>query len=56
MKLRVCFEIDGLAAVDLIGRIGKKQLLVSWYPTREEAESALKKREADNEKSNSDRL
>ena len=36
-------------ASDLIGRIGKKQLLVSWYLTREEAAAALKKREADNE-------
>lgn len=36
-------------AADLIGRIGEKQLLVSWYLTREEAEAALKKREADNE-------
>lgn len=36
-------------AADLIGRIGKKQLLVSWYLTREEAEAALKKREANNE-------
>lgn len=34
-------------AVDLIGWIGEKQLLVSWYLTREEAEAALKKREAD---------
>lgn len=38
-------------AVDLIGTIGKKQVLVSWYLTREEAEAALKKREeeGDNE-------
>lgn len=37
-------------AADLIGRIGEKQLLVSWYLTREEAEAALKKREeADHE-------
>ena len=28
-------------AADLIGRIGEKQLLVSWYLTREEAEAAL---------------
>ena len=32
-------------AADLIGRIGEKQLRVSWYLTREEAEAALKKRE-----------
>lgn len=37
-------------AADLIGRIGEKKLLVSWYLTRAEAEAALKKREeADNE-------
>lgn len=37
-------------AADLIGRIGEKQLRVSWYLTREEADAALKKREeADNE-------
>lgn len=34
-------------AVDLIGRIGEKRLLVSWYMTCEEAEAALKKRERD---------
>lgn len=44
-------EIKNLwQAVDLIGRIGKKQLLVSWYLTREEAEAALKKRRAGNAK------
>lgn len=37
-------------AADLIGRIGKKQLLVSWYLTREEAEAALKKREEAHER------
>lgn len=36
-------------AVDLIGRIGEKRMLVSWYLTRGEAEAALKKREAENE-------
>lgn len=45
-------EIKTLGQVaDLIGKIGKKQVFVSWYLTREEAEAALKKREeADNVK------
>lgn len=36
-------------AADLIGQIGEKQVFVSWYLTREEAEAALKKEKADNE-------
>lgn len=49
-------EIKSLEqAIGLIGKIGEHKL-VSWYLTREEAEAALKKREADNEKSNSNRL
>lgn len=32
-------------AADLIGRIGEKRMLISWYLTLEEAEAALKKKE-----------
>lgn len=35
-------------AADLVGRIGKKGWVVRIYLTREEAEEALKKKEADN--------